>query len=255
MQLQNIGYQLVVQNQTKYVGKKSAEWTVALKPRTEHRDDRINVATPLNQAGAYLVTARMKGGNESHIVLWVTDTVIAKKPLDQKQLYFVADAVTGAPLAKANVEFFGWRHDYQGNQPPRVIVKNLSEFTDADGQVLLDQKQAENNFQYLAIARTENAAGKGRLAFLGFSHVWFGQQHDPEYNQHRVFTITDRPVYRPEQAVKFKLWVREAKYDQPDKSEYAGRDVKVLIHNGQNQKVFETTGKLDEYGEIGRAHV
>ncbi len=254
MSIQNVGHQLVVQNQRKYLGEKAAEWTVELKPRTEHRDDRINVATPLNQPGAYLVTAKMKDGNQSHIVLWVADTVIAKKPLGDRHLYFVADAVTGTPVAKANIEFFGWRHDYQQNQKPKVITKNFAEFTDADGQVLLSQAQADNNFQWLAIARTDNAAGnaggKGRLAFLGFSHVWFGQQHDPEYHALKTFTITDRPVYRPEQTVKFKLWLREAKYDQPDKSENAGRAVKVLIHNGQQQKVHETSGKLDEFGGI-----
>jgi len=246
IQLQNVGYQLVVQNQGKYLGEKAAEWTVDLKPRAEHRDSRINVATPLNQAGAYLVIAKMKEGNTSSIVLWVTDTVIAKKPLDQKQLYYVADAVTGTPVAKANVEFFGWRHEYQNNQKPRVITKNFSEFTDADGQVLIGAAQAEQNFQWLSIARTD----QGRLAFLGFSHVWFGQQHDPEYHALKTFTITDRPVYRPEQSVKFKLWLREAKYDQPDKSEAAGRAVKVLIHNGQQQKVYEQAGKLDEFGGI-----
>ena len=51
----------------------------------------------------------MAGGNTSYIVIWVSDTSIVKKPLDGKTYYFVADAVTGKPVAKANLEFFGWR--------------------------------------------------------------------------------------------------------------------------------------------------
>ncbi len=51
----------------------------------------------------------MADGNMSRIIVWVNDTVIVKKQLEGKSLYFVADAVTGQPVPKANVEFFGWK--------------------------------------------------------------------------------------------------------------------------------------------------
>ena len=49
----------------------------------------------------YLVTAKMKDGNLSRIIVWVADTVIVKKQLDQKALYYLADAVSGKPVEKA----------------------------------------------------------------------------------------------------------------------------------------------------------
>ena len=49
--------------------------------------------------------------------------------------------------------------------------------------------------------------------------------YDPAYNQVKVFTITDRPVYRPGQPVQFKFWVAHAQYDQPDASDFAGKTV------------------------------
>ena len=54
--------------------------------------------TPLDKPGAYLVTAQMKGGNVSRVLIWVGDTVIAKKQLDGKVYYFVADAVKDRDL-------------------------------------------------------------------------------------------------------------------------------------------------------------
>ena len=83
----------------------SGSWTSSRG--ANHFDKRITVTTPLQKAGAYLLTAKMDGGNTSRIVIWVADTAIVKKPLDGKTYYFVADAVTGKPVAKANVEFFG----------------------------------------------------------------------------------------------------------------------------------------------------
>ena len=75
-----------------------ANWDLALRPREKHFDRRITVATPLRDAGAYLVTARVEGGNTSKIVLWLSDTAIVKKPLSGKTWYYVADAVTGNPI-------------------------------------------------------------------------------------------------------------------------------------------------------------
>ena len=40
----------------------------------------------------------------------IADTVLIKKHLDGKSFYFVADAVTGKTVGKANVEFFGWKY-------------------------------------------------------------------------------------------------------------------------------------------------
>ena len=149
----------------------------------------------------------MSGGNTSYIVLWIDDTAIVKKPLSGKTFYYVADAVTGKPVAKANVEFFGWRQIYH-NKPSRheVVTKQFAEFTDADGQVIPDPGQQPREMQWLIIARTK----EGRFAYLGFTGVWYGAWHDAQYNAIKVFTITDRPVYRPEQKVKYKFWVRRA---------------------------------------------
>lgn len=247
LNIQNIGHRIVSQNETKYVGELVANWTVKLNPRPNHVDDRITVTTPLQQAGAYLLKAKMKDGNISQIIVWVDDTVIVRKPLSRKMLYYIADATTGEPVSKANVEFFGWRSQYDPKgRKHSVTTRNFAEFSDADGQLSIDSRNENQNFQWLIMARSD----EGRLAYMGFDHVWFSERHDSEYSQRKVFLITDRPVYRPEQKVQFKFWVRHAQYDNKDVSQFAGREFNVVCANPQNEHVFKQTIKADEYGGL-----
>ncbi|HEV3261788.1 MAG TPA: MG2 domain-containing protein, partial [Gemmataceae bacterium] len=257
----DVGSRLVWQGDQQYVGDKVASWEMKLKPRPEHVDERVTVTTPLKKPGAYLLTAQMAGGNVSRVIVWVSDTVIVKKQLDGKAYYYVADAVTGQPVAGANVEFFGYKQVQVNPQANawRVETTNFAETTDRDGQVIVPQNKLPNDHNWLIVARKAKAGGergvsaprvKDRFAYLGFTNVWYGQTYDAEYNQTKVFTITDRPVYRPQQTVQFKLWVRHAKYDQPDTSSFADQQFTVQVHNPQNQKVFEKSYTSDAYGGL-----
>jgi uncharacterized protein YfaS (alpha-2-macroglobulin family) len=244
LNIQDIGYRLVMKDQKKYVGAKVADWELALDPRPKHFDRRVTVASPLQKAGAYLVTAQMDDGNVCKMVMWVADTAIVKKPLNQAAFYYVADAVNGQPIEKANVEFFGYHQRHVRNNVFDVKTLNFAEFTNAEGQIILDAKKQPQDYQWLVIARTN----KGRLAYLGFTHVWFQDLHDQQYNQTKVFTITDRPVYRPNDKVHFKFWVRHAKYDEDDTSSFANQEFPFELHNPQGEKLQAAKFKADEYG-------
>lgn len=258
----NIGHRLVHQNQTKYLGERAARWTLPLKPRANHFDRRITVETPLKEPGAYLLTAQMQDGNVSRVIVWVDDTVIVKKPLDNSMLVYVADTVSGAPVANANVEFFGYRRERRSTLLGyRTDIENFAEATNASGQIILtpngryphsdteaviSTQALDPAKQWLIIATTPG----GRLAFLGYTRVWFAQHHDREYKQIKALAITDRPVYRPEHTVKFHCWMRTAKYDQPDASEFANRPVTVAITDPRRESVYQQTLTTDEYGGV-----
>ena len=124
-------------------------------------------------------------------------------------------------------------------------TRDFAEFTDADGQLILKPGQIDNNWQWLITATTP----KGRFAYLGFTGVWFNDYYDAAYNQTKTYVITDRPVYRPAQKVKFKFWVNHAQYDQEGKSQFAGQSFTVNINNPKGEKVFEKQFKADEFGK------
>lgn len=245
----DLGYRLVVENQTKYLGKTVASWERQLDPRPNHFDRIVTLDTPLKQAGAYLLTAKMDGGNTCHIVLWVADLTIVKKPLGEKTLYYVADAVTGKPAAGAQVNLFGYRQewvekrkDQSGGGYYRFPTKNISGTTNADGMLTVPCDTKEH-YNWLIVAKTGP-----RLAYLGFTSAWKNSYYDMQYNRTKALIITDRPVYRPGQTVKFKVWVNTAKYDQEGKSPFAGQDFSLDIRNPRHESMFDHTFTADGYG-------
>ena len=250
MDVGEFGYRLLEDKQAQYLKKGPvATWELDLKPLPNHFDKRITVATPLQKPGAYWLTATMADGNTCHVVIWVADTAIVSKPLDQGSHYFfVADAVTGEPVAKANLEFFGyrqkWINDGGGQGHYDTSTRDFAEFTDADGQCMPKTKDQDSNYQWIITATTPD----GRFAYLGFTGIWHGRYYDQEYNQPKTYVITDRPVYRPAQTVKFKFWVNTAKYDQEGKSAFAGRPFNVRVNDPKGEKVFEKSYTADEYG-------
>ncbi|MFO0881455.1 MAG: MG2 domain-containing protein [Gemmataceae bacterium] len=252
--IQDLGYRLVTRGESKYLGEKVATWAKDLTPRPSHVDDRITVTTPLDRPGAYLVEAKMDGGNVSRIIVWVADTVLLKKQLDGKVFYYVGDAITGAPVEKSNVEFFGWRvvQVQPNTNMYRVDTTNFARNSDGDGQLILGAEDVSSNYQWLTTARKakDGQGGADRLAYLGFNGVWYGRRYDPEYNATRVFTITDRPVYRPDNTIHFKAWVRHAKYDLTDTSDFANQEFPVVIRNPKGDKIFEKSLKSDAFGGL-----
>ncbi len=246
--INDIGSRLVARNQRQYLGRSVAAWDLDVEPLPGHFDKRITVATPLQQAGAYLLTARIEGGNTSRVVVWLDDTVIIKKPLVDQVYYFVADARTGQPVPKANVALFGWRMvRLEGKTESRIETKALALATGDDGQLqvataALTEPNAQ--FQWLATARTP----QGRFAHLGFTNIWLFGQSDPAYNQVKVYTITDRPVYRPGAPVRFKFWVARSRYAERASSEFAGKPFTVEIHNPKGDKVLTKDFTADAYG-------
>lgn len=247
LQIDNLGYRLVEQNELKYRGEQVAQWKLDLEPRAKHFDRRITVTTPLQKAGAYLLVGQLADGNVSRIVLWLDDTAIVKKQLSGRSLYFVGDAASGKPLANIPVEFFGWRREQVPNtrNQYRVVTISLTLTTDAEGLIIAGPQKLSQDYQWIAIARTP----EGRFAHLGFNGVWYGNYRDQGYHENKTFVATDRPVYRPEQKVQFKFWMREAKYDaQGDR--FAKLPFTVRINDPQGTEVFQQQFTTDEFGGL-----
>jgi uncharacterized protein YfaS (alpha-2-macroglobulin family) len=250
--IENLGYRLIEKNEAQYIGEKIAGWELELKPRPNHVDDRVSVSTPLQTAGAYLLVAKMANGNTSRIVVWVNDLAIIKKNLENKVMYFVADAITGRPVPDMQVDFFGWKVEQVApNQNQwRTLTQKFTQKTDKDGMVVVGPNEMSRFYNWLTVARGGQGDSMKKFAHLGFQGIWYNNQHDPEYNATRTIVITDRPVYRPNQNVQFKAWVRHAKYDEADISTFANQQFTVEIFNPMGEKVHTKQYLADEYGGI-----
>ncbi|MFH0924912.1 MAG: MG2 domain-containing protein [bacterium] len=256
--LNNIGYRLVEKEESKYLGEKVASWDLELEPKTNHFDSRITITTPLQKPGGYLLVAKMEDGNLTRIIVWLNDTVIVKKQLDKKNYIFVADAVTGRSISKASVEFFGYKQEYVGDKIIDKVERKLTgreyevnttelvETTDPDGQIITGSDKLSNKFNWLITATTT----KGRFSYLGFSNIWYSNYYNSQYNEVKTFVITDRPVYRPDQTMRFKFWIHQAQYDQEDTSSFANQSITIYINNPKGEKIFEKQYTTDVYAGL-----
>ena len=103
-----------------------------------------------------------------------------------------------------------------GKNEYRVDTKSLTTKTDDLGQLQIataDLNSVQANYQWLITARTIER----RFAHLGFTNIWAFPQREAAYDLVKVYTITDRPVYRPGTPVQFKFWMARARYDQDEK--------------------------------------
>ena len=247
--LSNIGYRLVTRDQKKYAEKEVAKWDVTLDPPAKHFDRRVQITTPLKKAGAYLLKSEMEGGNTTFMVLWVADTAIVKKPLDKGVFTYVADAVTGKPVAGAALDFFGYRQQWVKDNNYKVEITEGQGKTSDEGQYVGEPGKFPPEYSYLITAKT----AEGRFAYLGFTSMWYGSysdNYDYQYKQVKPYFITDRPVYRPGQTVKWKLWVNRAQYDQDGKSDFAGQTLPVHMYNPKGEKFKEYALVADEFGGV-----
>ena len=246
LNLGNIGYRIVRKNESRFIDKQVASWNLDLEPRPNHYDRSITVTTPLQKAGAYLLKAKMKDGNTSRIIVWLNNTAIVQKRMSQKAWFYIADSRTGAPLEKINVEFFGYDQDWvRGSRSYQIKTRQFAEFSDKTGQITLSAKEFSRDYKWLIIAR-----GNNRLAYHGFSNIWYSTYYDSQYTQNKTYIITDRPVYRPDHTVKFKAWIRKAQYDMENKSVFANKNFHIRIHNPKREKVFDKSYKTDEWSGL-----
>jgi len=255
--LSSIGQRLLEEGGDKYLWPVTATWEQELKPRENHWDRRVEVTTPLKEAGAWMVEGSFEGGSKTRALLWLESLVIVKTRQMKAGHYFIADAATGAPVAGATVKFFGYKQEWKDGtlrQRPKLVYsfKTFQLTSDEQGQVKAEDAKV-NDYQWLVLA----TALEGKLACLGFERFYFSS-HDPFdapdngfANQTRLYTITDRPVYRPGQEVKWKAWARKVGYDPKlDTNKFAGANLKVTIRNPMREKLLEKDYKADDSGAI-----
>jgi alpha-2-macroglobulin len=253
----------------RYVGGEVASWTLELQPRENHWDRRIDVTTPLQKSGLYVVSVAL--GDDQHqarTLLWIQDTALVRKPIDQGQLMYVADAATGLPLADMNVEFFGFAYR-QDNVRGRtgIVTRNFAKKSDAQGMVVLTEKELEGNAQWLTIARGPSgpnagrpgaggreaggAKADGRLAVLGLQGLWVAQLGRETITQFKAYGVADQPIHRPGDKLKAKFWLAQASY-APEAASHPGANMQceVQLFDPQGKVFWSGTKQTDEYGGL-----
>ncbi|MDR0868691.1 MAG: alpha-2-macroglobulin [Planctomycetota bacterium] len=256
----DIGRRLVYDGEKAYLGEKVAAWEMDLTPFAAAKKfadaaAAVNLPAAL-PAGGYLLVGKFAEGNAAaRIVVWRDNTALVQKTLAGGVLHYVADANTGAPLAGMQLTAWGYARVWRDrNLERRFVEKTLTKTTGADGCAVFTAAEisAPNDDYYQWLV---TATGDGRHAFYGFSGMWTSAYAPDAASAPRTFFITDRPVYRPNDAAQIKLWTREAGYapvapaaqsDPIDNSAGQKFTVKIIAPNGEVASEKEVTA--DRFG-------
>lgn len=182
--------------------------------------------------GAYLLEAKGGGSLSARELLLVSDATLVLKSSGKQGLVFFADAVTGAPIANANVTL--WESYYLNS---KYRWRRLRQTTDADG---LARFALRGNADSQSLFVT--GSGNDRQAFAsGYSYGGGDEGQD-----WRIYAFTDRPAYRPKETMQWKFIARRSKngvYSTP-----ANEVVEYQINNPRGTKVSEGKATLNVFG-------
>jgi hypothetical protein len=180
--------------------------------------------------GAYVVEAT-GGGQRARDVILVSDAALVLKASSRRVLAYFAGALDGAPIPEARVKLCEHYHD--GN---RWHWRELEGKTDASGVALFDPGLGHRGREIFASARLGErqafSTGTGRAAIRRAG--W------------KVYAFTDRPAYRPEDTVQWKVIAR--RYDGSVHETPAGATVGYRVHDPRGNALEEGTLTLNAFG-------
>ncbi|MFO8006927.1 MAG: MG2 domain-containing protein, partial [Candidatus Brocadiia bacterium] len=245
-----------VKTVARYLGREVARWAEPVPDDGTHRYAQAIAQSPLEDAGAYLVYAYDKepprvhaslkgldaiGLGASRAALVLTDLALVEKNTEEGELFYVADAVSGAPVPGAGVDVLETWSTYEKRER-RWHTRRTELDADRQGMVNFTSTAPGNPQVHVFVT-----AGDERMA-------WSGMRYWSRYHPSRMreglfaYVITDRPVYRPEQTVRLKVWMRRMRNGVLGNMPHARAN--LVVHNPRGDKVFEVTKRSDEFGGV-----
>ncbi|HEV7799200.1 MAG TPA: MG2 domain-containing protein [Pyrinomonadaceae bacterium] len=211
-------------------------WAKDLDSKGDHKERseevRINGKLPL---GAYLLEARSGSLSARDLVL-ITDASLVLKSSAKQALVYFSNAVTGAPIANANVTL--WESYYDKD---RWHSRRIAQTTNSDGLAPFQLKNVSSSRNLYAAAAI-NTGSNDRQAFASGSAGGNSAGGDAW----RIYAFTDRPAYRPKETVQWKFIARRLGsgiYSTP-----ANQIVEYQINDPRGTKVSEGKATLNSFG-------
>ncbi len=225
-----------------FIGEQVGKWAAEVENDGSHRYAHTTVGTPLTTAGVFLVTAQVAGGGVAgRSVVALTDLSILEKTTKDGLLCYVADADTGAPVAGAGITALETWNVYSRATRKNLFRAQVHKAT-TDGQGMYVHKTPPEGRSVHFMVESD-----GRLAWTGMGY-W--PRYRPSARQSGTFAyaVTDRPVYRPEQTVRYKVWMRQSSNGVLSNLPQAQYEVTVFDTKGN--KVHEVRKATDDFGAI-----
>jgi alpha-2-macroglobulin len=217
-------------------GERIAEWDWTTKDDGKYQHLSGRVEAPLKETGAYVVEASVPGIQVASVLL-VTDLVLVQKLHREGALFFAANATSGDPVGDTQIIAKQWWYE-----PPTERTAFSRGETTAEGVLTAPLQRAPNRQSF----RVQGLAWKGsRYAIT--QPVWtYDQGDNPDI--FKVYSVTDRSVYRPQQVVQYRQIVMRRL--RGELKPVASQPVKIQVRDPQGNMVHERSGSSNEFGSV-----
>ena len=242
----------------RHLGPEVARWADTVPNDGTHRYAQATLRSPLTERGAYVVYAFTEepstaagagrstealGRGQSRAVVVLNDLALVEKKTDKGTLCYAADAVTGAPVAGAAMNALETWTTYDPKtrrQTWHTATTDLT--TDEHGMAVLPRQPGRGGEVYwLATTPGDRFAWSG----MRFSRSGIGSiMREGMF----VYLVTDRPVYRPGQTVRFKVWVRDVRNGVPENMPQTA--LRVALYDPRGDEVLAVDKRTDDFGGL-----
>ncbi len=206
-------------------------WTFDTNDKGEHRPgfERMHL-NPRLEPGAYLLTARA-GEQSARALVLITDAHILVHAGRGRMHVFVSDVVTGEPIANARVR--AWS--------PRNSDETKAQTARTNGEGIAEVVVPEGGNAFITAS-----AGMARQAFhQGWFYGYYGRTNERQW---RIYAFTDRPAYRPDETVQWKIIARVREGERWVTP--AGQSLTYEINSPRGEKVASGTARLNAFGSF-----
>ncbi len=214
------------------------EWSLDLEETQDFRQHQAWTTPPMTRPGLYVVvaSARPEFGRSDNVMqatpVMVGDLVLITRQEADRAEVRVRSGSTGKPIQGARV--FLYRYDW--NTGHKVVEEKVS---GRDGEAIFDRR-ADDRYHFVV-------ATLGNDVAIDPQYLYFYRTGKPGP---AVGTLiyTDRSVYRPLQAVKFKVVAFEGNPERTRYETVPDREVKVSLVDANGQVVETKTLTTNRYG-------
>ncbi|HLK56443.1 MAG TPA: MG2 domain-containing protein, partial [Chthonomonadaceae bacterium] len=190
-----------------YRKERVAEWTATTNNDGKHNIASVEVNTPLDSLGAYVIEAHAGDHDElsATTLAFVSDLTLVQKVDKDSVLVYTADSLTGKPIPNVSLTLWEPTHLYDGDYRRDALYATGATDTAGTFHAKLpapidDEKQVQTR----RVCEVFAYAGNNRYAVTDEANFY---TYDLPNGEHafRAYIYTDRPLYRPNQEVRYRI--------------------------------------------------
>ena len=165
--------------------------------------------------------------------------------------YFVLNRDNGQPLAKAVVQLWEQKYNYQSSKYEKTKAKEYT--TDANGFFRMERTKDEKNNNYRNYSYLLDVKyGNDRLFMndLAYDYYYYNQQPQESKSITSIHLFTDRAIYRPGQTVYYKGIVLTRNQVEKTGGVMADYSTTVVLRDANYKDVDTIRLKTNEFGSF-----